>query len=182
MSVPSIIALCGNPDSGKTTVAGLLESQYGYEPVDDGAPLREIAVKYMGFQHHQAYTQEGKLEFVELDDKKFQCRQVLGETGSAFESKFGDNILGDIAYRTSIKSGLNQGRKFSLGSVRRDQGLFWKSKGGIVVEVLNENSRVSEFEFDKYNRDCIDFQIENDGKSMENLLKQIRNMIDVAKR
>lgn len=43
--LPRYIALCGHPRSGKSEVQKILKDHYNVTPVDDGAILRETAMK-----------------------------------------------------------------------------------------------------------------------------------------
>src|SRR5687768_10641087 len=90
---PRFIALCGNPLSGKSTAQRLLHNSLGYVPVDDGRPLRDIAVDYLGLTEAQVTTQAGKLETVSLNGRDWIVRDILGEIGNAFEEKFGGDVI-----------------------------------------------------------------------------------------
>lgn len=163
--IPSIIALCGNPNSGKSTAAKILSEELGFIPVDDGGPLRDISIKYLGLNEHQCYTQEGKEQFVDINGRRWQCREVLGELGNCFEDKFGANIIPIMSYHNIIKPGIAEGKRFSLGSCRRDQGYYWSSIGGLVIEILNPDSPASKFEFDRYDKSSVNLTVVNDGLS-----------------
>lgn len=147
MSYPRLIALCGNPGSGKSKVAEILQAEYGYEISDDGLPLRQMAMQYLGLTHDQCFTQAGKLEKLDLVGREWQARGVLGEIGNAFEEKFGGDVIPFMSYRIQ-----DPAKSYVMGSVRREQGQFWASKGALVVEVINSYAGPSKFEFDKYNR------------------------------
>lgn len=153
---PQIIALCGNPNSGKTTVQEILERKHNYQPVDDGKPLREMAIEHMGMERHQAYTQNGKKEFMQFCDKDWQCRDILGTLGKAFESHFGDFAVPFMSQRL-----MKPGEFYSCGSVRRNQGGFWRTHGGFVVEVHNFTAGTSPYDFDQYEREFIDHVLMN---------------------
>jgi hypothetical protein len=157
-STPRIIALCGNPTSGKTEASNIIAQLYGHTPADDGLPLREIAMNYFGLKAKQVFTQEGKLEKVKLNGKEWTVRQILGEIGNAFEEKFGGDIIPlmtDMTYKDTDK--------LVLGSVRREQGLYWRNKGALVLEISNPLAGPSLYEFDKFNRTYCHATINNDG-------------------
>jgi len=158
MHLPKIIALCGNPLSGKSTATELLSEAYGYEIVDDGLPLRQIAMKYFGLTEHQVFTQDGKLEKVELNGRTWTCREILGEIGNAFEEKFGDDIIPMMSHNT-----MQPGKYYVLGSVRREQGHFWADKGAVVIEIENPEAGVSRFDFDRYSKAAVQHTVLNDG-------------------
>ncbi|SCW95567.1 hypothetical protein [Ancylobacter rudongensis] len=154
---PRLVALCGNPTSGKTEAARIL-AEFGYELVDDGRPLRQIAIEYLGLTRDQVYTQEGKLEFVELNGRRIQVREILGELGNAFEEKFGGDIIPLMSSRL-----LDPAKRYVFGSVRRKQGLFWRKQGARVLEIVNPLAGPSAFEFDSFDRSAVHSVIINNG-------------------
>lgn len=161
MKLPRYIAICGYPKSGKSEVQNILYEQYGVIAVDDGMPLRKFAVDNLGLTWEQVTTQSGKAEYVEILGKRWQVREILGELGNRFESMFGKHVMPFMAVNT-IR---NQGGSFSFGSVRRDQGLFYKERGGIVIGVRNPLAQPSQYEFDAFDEKAVDFWIENDALS-----------------
>lgn len=158
MTIPKIIALCGHPTSGKTTAAEIINEVYGHELADDGRPLRLIAIDYMGLTPEQVFTQEGKLEKVQLNGREYTVREILGEIGNAFEEKFGGDIIPIMSHNARPK-----GAYSVFGSVRREQGAYWKKQGALVLEIVNPDVGPSPYEFDTYNAAYADHQILNDG-------------------
>lgn len=154
-NLPNIVAFCGKPGSGKSTAGELLVENLGYEQIDDGRPMREIAIKYLGLQHYQAYTQEGKLEEIEINNRLWTCREVLGEIGNAFEEKFGGDIIPLMSY-----CGMEPGKRYVITSCRREQGAFWASKGGMVIEIERRDCGPG-YEFDSYNEKLCHTSISN---------------------
>ncbi len=159
---PRFIAICGNPTSGKSTAQRLLHNALGYVPVDDGRPLRDIAVKWLGLTEHQVTTQVGKLEMVEINGRQWQVRDVLGEIGNAFEEKFGGDVIPLMAMQHYGLLGEISRGGYSFGSVRRKQGHFYRRHGGMVIEIERPGVGPSSFEFDRYDKDAIDFTVIND--------------------
>lgn len=157
-AVPKIIALCGNPTSGKSTAAEIIQEVYGHVAADDGRPLRMIAINYMGLTHEQVFTQAGKLEKVMLNGRAWTVREILGEIGNAFEEKFGGDIIPIMSHNAQPKDAF-----LTFGSVRREQGRYWKEQGALVLEIKNPLAGPSPFEFDRYNPEYADHIIFNDG-------------------
>lgn len=155
---PQIIGLCGNPTSGKTTAAEIINDVYGHEIADDGRPLRMIAINYFGLSHEQVFTQEGKLEKVMLNGREWTVREILGEIGNAFEEKFGGDIIPIMSHNAMPK-----GTYATFGSVRREQGKYWRDRGALVLEIVNPGVGPSPYEFDRYNPQHAHCQILNDG-------------------
>lgn len=157
-SPPRIIALCGNPTCGKSTAAEIISSVFGHTIADDGLPLRKIAMDYMGLTPDQVFTQEGKLEKVMLNGREWTVREILGEIGNAFEEKFGGDIIPIMSHHARPKDEMSV-----FGSVRREQGLYWRNVGALVLEIVNPLAGPSRYEFDTYNPAYCHAQIMNDG-------------------
>jgi len=172
MKLPKYIALCGLPGSGKSTVQEILRVNHGVYPVDDGFPLRDICVRYLGLSTQQVCSQEGKKEFVELLDKNWQVRGILGEMGNRFEAMFGEHIIPFMVINTLIGEG-----PYSFGSVRKSQGWFYKKLGGIVLEVRRPGIPPSPYLFDKFDAAAVDHVIENDG-TLDDLETAVATLVD----
>lgn len=156
-ALPRFIALCGYPKAGKTMVQEILSLNFSVTPVDDGGPLREIAMKYLGCTWDQVYTQPGKLRYIDILDKSWQIRGILGELGNAFEEKFGGDVI-----PLMVCNSLQGAGPFSFGSVRREQGVYYKERGGVVIGIRNKLAEPSPYKFDRFNPDLVDHWIEND--------------------
>ncbi|MBD9511609.1 hypothetical protein IB265_33175 [Ensifer sp. ENS10] len=160
MTIPKLIALCGHPTSGKSTAADIINEVYGHELADDGLPLRKMAMDYLGLTPNQVFTQEGKLETVTINGRDWQVREILGEIGNAFEEKFGGDIIPIMSHNARPK-----GSYSVFGSVRREQGLYWRNQGALVLEIVNPLAGPSKYEFDTFNNAYCHAQILNDGLS-----------------
>jgi hypothetical protein len=162
MNMPPFIALCGNPHSGKSTVQLLLKKLYGVVPVDDGYPLREFAVNNLGLTWQQVTTEDGKREIVELLGRTWTVREILGEFGNRVEDMLGPNGIPLMAIN---RTKTMKGESFCFGSVRRDQGVFIKEHGGVVIGIENPIAGPSIYEFDRFNHDAVDVWLNNDAQS-----------------
>jgi hypothetical protein len=156
--LPRFVALCGNPKSGKSTAQEILKEDFGYEPVDDGFVLREFAVNKLGLDWDDVLTQEGKIRSTEILGHTWQNRILLGELGKVLEGMFGGNIMPFIATR-----GLDPAKRYSFGSVRRDQGFFYRALGGAVIELTNPLAPPTGNDFDTYDDRPVQITIHNDG-------------------
>jgi hypothetical protein len=160
MTNPRLIALCGYAGSGKSTAQSILQRFWGYEPVDDGFPLRNFAMQHLGLSKNDVYTQEGKAKFTEILGKNWQNREILGEFGNMLEAMFGKDIMCYMASQN-----LDPNKRYSFGSVRRDQGNFYKSLGGIVIGIKNPDVSSPKFEFDNFDPTTVDYWVKNDALS-----------------
>ncbi|TXN08915.1 hypothetical protein FV222_00140 [Methylobacterium sp. WL103] len=163
------IALCGHPGSGKSTVQKILSDLYDVRPVDDGLPLRRIAVEQMGLTWNQVLTQAGKLETVEIAGRAWVVRDLLGQIGNRMEDLLGPHGIPFLCEQTVA----GETGSFSFGSVRRDQGGYYKAKGGAVIGVRSPFAQPSRYEFDRFDESLVDVWIDNDGVSLEALQREV---------
>lgn len=165
LHLPRYIALCGNPGAGKSTVQEILRRDYGVTPVDDGLPIRKIAVEQMGLTWPQVTTQAGKLEEVEIAGRTWVVRDLLGQIGNRLEDLLGPHGIPFLVERTVA----GREGKFSFGSVRRDQGRYYKKLGGVVIGVRSPKAPPSPYEFDRWDANLVDAWIDNDGENPRKL-------------
>jgi len=156
--LPRLIALCGKPGSGKTTAAEILRDKLGYTIADDGLPLRQMAMQHLGLTEHQVFTQEGKLETVNLVGQDHTVRSILGEIGNAFEEKFGGDVIPYMTHRS-----LDPTKTYVMGSVRRIQGHYWGAQGALVIEIDRPDVDPSPYNFDHYDPAAVHVVVLNDG-------------------
>lgn len=159
-----LIALCGAPGSGKSEVQKILHQIYNVQPIDDGWPMRDFAIRHCGAKLLDVVTQAGKAQVWEFPGgKRMQMREFLGEMGLAIEKILGPDAIPAMA----LKAAQRERRDFpgfSFGSVRRSQGYFIKSQGNAtVVEIFRSGVKIPIAGFDSYGRGCIDVTITNDG-------------------
>lgn len=163
-----LIALCGAPKSGKTTVQKYLNTVHGVVPVDDGYPLRDIAMKHFGLSHSDVTTQVGKGRMVTLPGGRVvQVRVILGEIGNAVEHLLGPDGIPEMALKRIEKV---DAPAFSFGSTRRHQGVVYRKYGGIVVEIVRPGFGIVN-EFDRYSDQPITHRIVNDGNEKQLIAK-----------
>jgi hypothetical protein len=178
-TLPRFVALCGNPRAGKSEAQKILQEAYGYEPVDDGMPLREIAVEKFGLSWEDVTTQAGKLRYTEIAGNSRQNRDILGSLGVGLEEQFGEMILPFLATRK-----LDPAKRYSFGSVRKVQGHYYKQFDGVVLEIVNPDAGPSPYAFDVYDKSAIDARIFNNmlhhGFSPEVARKDLANKLQFA--
>lgn len=179
LQIPHLIAICGYPGCGKTAVQDIL-AEIDVLPVDDGAPVRDFAMRHLGLTHAQCYTQDGKAGNSIIADRVWNNRKILGELANRFEDMFGPYVMPYMATRK-----LFEGNSYSFGSVRRDQGWFYKSQGGIVIGVRRPGVGPSGNEFDEFDHAAVDFWLDNDGSlddlrfKIEVLLQGIQSSVSI---
>lgn len=158
--IPHLVGLCGNPKSGKSEVQKILNKRFGVIPIDDGEVLRQFCIDYLGLSYDDVYSQEGKARYTEILHRNWQNRELLGELGNRLEEMFGNFIMPFIATRP-----LNDKYSYSFGSVRKNQGLFYKERGGLIIGVRNPLALPSGHQFDLFDEDIVDFWIDNDAQA-----------------
>lgn len=160
-ALPRFIALVGQPKSGKSLVQELLAANYGSKSIDSGLPLREIAMQQYGLTRDQVFTQEGKLEFVKIGNRRWQVRELLGELGNRFEEMHGDWATPWMITRRIANTELGP---FCDASCRKTQGSFYKSLagGGVVIGLNRPDVQDSPYGFDQVRTELVDIWIDND--------------------
>lgn len=164
---PEFVVVCGDPGHGKDTFADWLVQLLGpgTHKIDDGRPLREMAVLLYGVDYQDTLTQEGKRKLVKTLKGMQPLRQVLGELGEAMEALYGQNFNPDQAMRfiEKLKANDPAACRFIFPSVRRDQPLYYRERGALILQVIRPDAPVSPYEFDRWNRDAAHITIINDG-------------------
>lgn len=178
--MPHLIGLCGHPKSGKSEVQKVLNKRFGVIPIDDGEVLRQFCIDYLGLSYDDVYTQEGKARSTNILGRVWQNREILGELGNRLEAMFGESIMPYIATRS-----LNSDFSYSFGSLRKSQGHFYKNRGGLIIGVRNPLAQPSEYQFDLFDDDIVDFWIDNDAQARglardEGLLDLERKVVDAV--
>lgn len=159
LTPPRLIALCGNPKSGKSLVQEIIGNHYGHAAVDDGYTLREFAVEKLGLSWDDVITQEGKARSTNILGRDWVNRDLLGEFGNRLEDMFGEHIMPLLALK-----GCSEDQRYTFGSVRKTQGRFYREHGGVVIEIANPLASPSGYAFDMYDREAVDITIVNDGQ------------------
>ena len=159
MSFPYIV-LNGGPNSGKSTLATILERRYGFIMIDDGAPLREACIDLYGLTPWHVYTQEGKESQVEICGQPVQVRQLLGGLRKLLDGVHGPDWLPEAAIKKAALDHPHFTGSFVFGSVRNSQASVYKRAGGLVIE-LQASGCDPVNEFDMWDKSLVDMSIFN---------------------
>lgn len=184
MKKPLIVALCGIPKAGKSTVQEILKEEYDIAPFDDGGVIRSHCQELFGLTRDDTHTQEGKERYTTVGDTRIQNRVILGDYGDALEKMFGEFTIPNWAIRTALKDhrqthSSNIG--YSFGSVRRNQGKAYLNAGGVVVEVVNPRAEPTDNIWDLYEKGNITHTLDNSGtldELYENTVKLFDEIIN----
>ena len=164
-----IIALVGNPGSGKNEVANILCRVHGYKLIDDSYWLKSIASRKYNIPVDWFYDRRYKDEAIsDLAGKS--PRQLAGELGNEIESLIDPVVFAKLAYSEMPESGL-----YVVPSVRQTQPDFWKSVDATLIEVVRSEAIDPGNNFDWYNAERVDFRIHNEGtlKDLENSVASV---------
>lgn len=160
---PLLIALCGAPGSGKSEVQRILAEKFKVVAVDDGWPLRDFAMRHCGATKASVTTQEGKAAmFLFPGGCAMPMRSFLGSLGNSIEHLLGPDVIPEMALLAIDKAKGKKPPGYCFGSVRRRQGLVFKRRGGVVVEVVRKGCEPRNG-FDLYDRSLVNFVIPNNG-------------------
>ena len=182
--IPKLVALCGWPQSGKTTLAEYLSDEYGAQVVDDGAILREACMALYGLDWGDLYTQEGKAKTIKVCDKVYTHRQLAGHLGNLLEQFYGEQFVPEQTLRRLLKHTpeLDGAPFYVFPSVRRTQGITWRNAGGMVVAIERPGLKFSGNDFDAFDESLVDRWIVNGG-TVEDMCQQAKRLFDaLAKR
>lgn len=164
MEPMNIVALCGWPKSGKTSMAEYLRDTQGYKIIDDGLILRNFVHVAFQVPMDSLYTPEGKARTIEILGKTWEIRKILGQVGNKLEELFGENIMADIAMRQARMMHAFTGyNKFVFPSVRKTQGQLYKQEGGLIVKMDRPGYGDSGNDFDRFDQEIVDMTIMNTG-------------------
>lgn len=160
------IGLCGRPHSGKGEVRCILESQFGFYPINTKLPLIQATSALTGIDESALHSQKAKATMF----RGYQYRQIMGKVGDAIENMFGESFLIERALDPYKYSDGN----FVVDALRKSQT---KTFPGYVVEIVSNRGIETHNNFDLYDRDRIDYIIENNG-SLGELEYNVAEMLD----
>ena len=169
------IGLCGNPKSGKTTIADMLAEEMGGVVIDDGLILRKAVPILFGIPEDEPFTQEGKAKVYDVCGRQETVRQMLGELGNWLEGRYSELFM-PIRAMQIAKEEYPDKDVFIYPSVRKFQGKAYKDAGGVIVEIENPKAPKSPNAFDVWDDSVVDFWFTNDPTimSLEGLRIDVR--------
>lgn len=159
------VALVGNPKCGKSTIAQMLEDEFGGVIIDDGLILRRALPILTGIPEDWCFSQEGKASAVQIGDREEIVRQGLGELGNWMEARYGEEIMALRAMQLAAAEH-PEASFYIYPSVRKTQGRAYRRMGGVVIQVDNPHAPPSGNGFDEWDRSCVDFVVTNDPGEM----------------
>lgn len=178
---PRLIALCGFPEVGKSTVQKALASLYGVKICDDGRLLRDAAMALYGFTEDMVTTQAGKATLVDICGRKDTVRTFMGELGCAIENMHGTSFFPHQTLerlKLQYGPGLEAAPRMSFGSVRRDQPWFFREQGALVIEVVGANAGRNVGPYDRYDASAAHLTIHNPRNGTDELESILREALD----
>jgi predicted cytidylate kinase len=171
------ITISGNPGSGKSTVAELLEKKLGIKYVYSGMIFRELAEKYnMTLEEFGKYCEESSDIDKELDERQLE---ILKEGSVILEGR----LAGWLAHRNNISA-----FKVAIIAdidirakriVNREKGNVETRKKEILERERSENTRYKKYyNFDLKDKSIYDIVIDSGDKAPEEIVKIIIQKLD----
>jgi predicted cytidylate kinase len=166
------ITISGNPGSGKSTVAELLEQKLGIRYIYSGMIFRELAENYnMTLEEFGKYCEENSDIDKELDDRQLEILKdgnVILEGRLAGWLAHSNNIS---AFKVAIVADLDiRARRI----VNREKGNVEKRKTEILERERSENARYKKYyNFDLKDTSIYDIVIDSGDKSPEEIVEII---------
>ena len=171
------ITISGNPGSGKSTVAELLEQKLGIKYVYSGMIFRELAKKYnMTLEEFGKFCEENREIDKELDDRQLE---ILKEGNVILEGRLAGWLAHSYnisAYKVAIVADLDirAGR-----IVNREKGDVETRKAEILERERSENTRYKKYyNFDLKDTSIYDIVIDSGDKSAEEIVDIILQNLD----
>ncbi len=153
-----IIALCGYPDCGKSTLQDYLAKKYGFEPYDDAIGIRQEAMKRHNLTWDDVSTQAGKAKNIETPQGTRQVRDLLADIGNEMIGHHGSQWKPEQALAAAKAAGK---ARVCFASVRLDEAKAYRAAGGVVLEVVRPGCAPLS-SADEYDRKLVDATIMND--------------------
>ena len=168
----TVITISGNPGSGKSTVAKLLEEKLNIKYIYSGMIFRELAKEYkMSLEEFGKYCEEHKNIDVELDNRQLE---ILKKGDVILEGR----LAGWLAYKNKIPA-----FKVSIIAdldirvkrvVNREKGDIKKRKKEIIERERSESARYKKYyNIDLKDNSIYDLVIDSGDKTPEEIVDVI---------
>ncbi len=168
----TVITISGNPGSGKSTVAKLLEEKLNIKYIYSGMIFRELAKEYkMSLEEFGKYCEEHKNIDVELDNRQLE---ILKNGNVILEGR----LAGWLAYKNKIPA-----FKVSIIAdldirvkrvVNREKGDIKKRKKEIIEREKSESTRYKKYyNIDLKDNSIYDLVIDSGDKTPEEIVDVI---------
>jgi len=171
------ITISGNPGSGKSTVAELLEKKLGIKYVYSGMIFRELAEKYnMTLEEFGKYCEDNSDIDKELDDRQLEILKkgnIILEGRLAGWLAHSNNIS---AFKVSIVADIDIRAK---RIANREKGSVKTRKKEILERERSENTRYKKYyNFDLKDTSIYDIVIYSGDKTPEEIVEIIIKKLD----
>ena len=171
------ITISGNPGSGKSTVAELLEKKLGINYVYSGMVFRELAEKYdMTLEEFGKYCEENSDIDKEIDDRQLEILKkgnIILEGRLAGWLAHSNNIS---AFKVAIIADIDIRAK---RIVNREKGNIETRKKEILERERSENIRYKKYyNFDQKDTSIYDIVIDSGNKSPQEIVDIIIQKLD----
>jgi len=168
----TVITISGNPGSGKSTVAKLLEEKLNIKYIYSGMIFRELAKEYkMSLEEFGKYCEEHKNIDVELDNRQLEILKkgdVILEGRLAGWLAYKNNLP---AFKVSIITDLDIRAK---RIVTREKGDVEKKKKEIIERERSESARYKKYyNIDLKDNSIYDLVIDSGDKTPEEIVDVI---------
>ncbi len=152
-----IIALCGHPHVGKSTLQAYLEKRYGFTPCDDAAAIRAETMRRHDLSLDDVTIQSEKEKIIDTSTGPRSIRRLMADIADEYISVHGTQWKPLQALADA--QGLDRA---CFASVRRDEGRAYQAAGGILIEITRPGCH-PRTQADTYDTDALDASINNDG-------------------
>ena len=171
------ITISGNPGSGKSTVAELLEKKLGIKYIYSGMIFRELAEKYnMTLEEFGKYCEDNRDIDKELDDRQLEILEkgnVILEGRLAGWLAHSNNIS---AFKVAIIADIDIRAK---RIVKREKGSVETKKKEILERERSENTRYKKYyNVDLKDTSIYDIVIDSGDKTPEEIIDIIIQKLD----
>lgn len=156
-----IIALCGYPCSGKSTLQRYFAERYGFSAIDDAGFIRQEAMRRHSLTLEDVSTEDGKQKLIETENGVRTVRAIMADISDEFIAAYGTQYKPQQALLAA------QGQdRVCFASVRRDEAKTYRDAGALIIEIMRPACGPLT-QADDYDRTLVDITLHNDGNLQE---------------